>query len=141
MVDMWRVVFVGLWGVAAVGGLAGVLDRAAVAQETPPVAGEAKAAAKAEPKADGTADGKADAKAEAKDTARPKRRGSGTPVRPVQGPDNRASQVGVCQSQCNLERMSCDSRGAGAFRDRADQLRAGQSSCYLAVQSCLARCR
>jgi hypothetical protein len=59
------------------------------------------------------------------------------PVRP--GGDPRASQRGVCQAQCNLERQSCDTRGSG-FQDRADQLQAARSSCFLAVQGCLSRC-
>jgi hypothetical protein len=59
------------------------------------------------------------------------------PVRP--GADPRSSQRGVCQAQCNLERQSCDTRGTG-FQDRADQLQAARSSCFLAVQGCLSRC-
>ena len=66
-------------------------------------------------------------------------RGSSTPPGILAGPDNRASQRAVCQSQCNLERQSCD-QGRNAFRDRADQLQAAQASCYLAVQGCLSRC-
>ena len=58
----------------------------------------------------------------------------------VIAPDQRASQRAVCQSQCNLERMSCDQGRGSAFRDRADQLQAANSSCYLAVQGCLNRC-
>jgi hypothetical protein len=67
--------------------------------------------------------------------------GGGTRVPIIPGPDRRTSEAGVCRSQCNLQRSSCDSRGPGTFRDRSDQIRASQSSCYLAVQSCLARCR
>jgi hypothetical protein len=58
----------------------------------------------------------------------------------VPGADPRTSQRAVCQSQCNLERMSCDQGRAGAFQNRADQLQAAQSSCYLAVNACLSRC-
>ena len=54
--------------------------------------------------------------------------------------DPRSSQRGVCQSQCSLERMACDQGRANAFRERADQLQAASSSCYLAVNACLARC-
>jgi hypothetical protein len=53
--------------------------------------------------------------------------------------DRATSQRAVCLSQCNLERQTCDTRGSG-FTDRADQLRAQQSSCFLAVQGCLSRC-
>ena len=66
-------------------------------------------------------------------------RGSLTPPGVLAGPDNRGSQRAVCHSQCNLERQSCD-QGRNAYRDRADQLQAAQSSCYLAVQGCLSRC-
>lgn len=67
--------------------------------------------------------------------------GGGTRVPLQEGPSSRQSQAGVCRSQCALERSTCDTRGAGAFRERSDQIQAYQSSCYLAVQSCLARCR
>ncbi len=66
-------------------------------------------------------------------------RGSGTPPGMVAGPDNRASQRAVCQAQCNLERMACD-QGRDSFRNRSDQIQSWQSSCYLAVSSCLSRC-
>lgn len=81
------------------------------------------------------------------DTAKvpPRRRtkavGGGTRVPLQPGPDRRSSNAQVCASQCNLQRSACDSRGPSSFRDRADEIRAAQSSCYLAVQSCLARCR
>jgi hypothetical protein len=86
-------------------------------------------------------DGDAPAAVEAppKQKSERKRRGSSTPPQAVTAPDARASQRAVCQSQCNLERMSCD-QGRNSFRDRADQLQAVQSSCYLAVQGCLSRC-
>ena len=67
------------------------------------------------------------------------RRGSGTPPGAVAGPDNRASQRAVCQAQCNLERQACD-QGRDSFRDRRDQITSYNSSCYLAVSSCLSRC-
>jgi hypothetical protein len=54
--------------------------------------------------------------------------------------DPQSSQRAVCQSQCNLQRMSCDQARAPGFQDRADQLQAAQASCYLAVNSCLSRC-
>jgi hypothetical protein len=56
------------------------------------------------------------------------------------GVDRSSSQRAVCQSQCNLERMSCDQGRAGAFQNRSDQLQAAQSSCYVAVSACLSRC-
>ena len=58
---------------------------------------------------------------------------------PSPAPDRQTSQRAVCQSQCNLERMSCEQGRAGAFRDRSDQLHAA-SSCNLAVSTCLSRC-
>ena len=57
-----------------------------------------------------------------------------------QATDPGALSRAVCQSQCNLERMSCDQGRASAYQNRADQLQAAQASCYLAVQSCLSRC-
>ena len=57
-----------------------------------------------------------------------------------QATDPGASSRAVCQSQCNLERMSCDQGRASAYQNRADQLQAAQASCTLAVQSCLSRC-
>ena len=67
--------------------------------------------------------------------------GSSSPASGVrQASDPRASNRAVCQSQCNLERMSCDQGRASAFQNRADQLQAAQASCTLAVQSCLSRC-
>jgi len=78
---------------------------------------------------------------------KPKRRGSSTPPGVVEGDNIRRSQRAVCRSQCSLERMSCDqgrtsfnNPGATGFTNRADQLRATQSSCFLAVQSCQSRC-
>ena len=68
-----------------------------------------------------------------------KRRGSSTPPERVEGDNARRSQRDVCRSQCSLERMSCD-QGRDSFQNRTDQLRAAQSSCYLAVQGCLSRC-
>ncbi len=77
-------------------------------------------------------------------SSRSKRRvGSSTPPGADLGQDNRQSQRGVCQSQCNLQRMSCDQGRNGlsdGFQNRSDQLRAAQSSCYLAIQGCLSRC-
>ncbi len=67
--------------------------------------------------------------------------GGGTRVPLQPGPDRRSSEAGVCRSQCNLERSTCDSRGPSSFRNRADEISAARSSCFLAVQSCLARCR
>jgi len=79
--------------------------------------------------------------------AKRKRRGSSTPPGVVEGDNTRRSQRAVCRSQCSLERMSCDQRqtnfntpGATGFTNREDQLRATQSSCFLAVQSCQSRC-
>lgn len=67
-------------------------------------------------------------------------KGSSSPPAVVRDADPKASQRAVCQSQCNLERMSCDQGRAGAFRDRSDQIQAHSSSCYLAVTSCMSRC-
>lgn len=79
--------------------------------------------------------------------AKRKRRGSSTPPELIEGDGSRRSQRDVCRSQCSLERMSCDQgrtayndAGATGFTNRSDQLRAVQSSCYLAVQGCLNRC-
>lgn len=76
-----------------------------------------------------------------------KRRSSSTPPDRVEGSDAKRSQRSVCRSQCSLERMSCDQGRTGfnnpattGFTNRSDQLRAAQSSCFLAVQSCLSRC-
>lgn len=92
---------------------------------------------KADPKAD--AKPNAEEKKPAKKTAKHKRRGSSTPPPLVQGADERTSNRQVCQSQCELERQGCD-QGRDAFRDRRDQITSYQSSCYLAVQSCMSRC-
>lgn len=86
-----------------------------------------------------------DARATTAKQAKRQRQSSRPVTRPppnaaVAGPDRTASQRAVCQSQCNLERMSCDQGRASAFRDRSDQLQAASSSCYLAVNACLARC-
>ncbi len=68
-----------------------------------------------------------------------KRVGSGTQPGLADGPNQRQSEREVCRSQCSLERMSCD-QGNNSFQNRSDQLQAAQSSCFLAVQSCLSRC-
>jgi hypothetical protein len=68
-----------------------------------------------------------------------KRVGSGTPPGLLKGQEQRQSGRAVCRSQCSLERMSCD-QGNNGFQNRSDQLKAAQSSCFLAVQSCLSRC-
>lgn len=73
------------------------------------------------------------------ETRRAKRKGSGTPPELKKGPDARASQAGVCRSQCNLERQTCDG-GRNGFQNRSDQIQAAQQSCFLAGQSCLQRC-
>lgn len=91
---------------------------------------------------------KPDAPSQASDTpAKPKpgktkraRGSSAPPQAPRQATVPQSSQRAVCQSQCNLQRMSCDQGRAGAFQNRADQLQAAQASCYLAVQACLSRC-
>ncbi len=57
----------------------------------------------------------------------------------LEGPDQRQSEREVCRSQCSLERMGCD-QGNNSFQNRSDQLQAAQSSCFLAVRSCLSRC-
>ena len=67
-------------------------------------------------------------------------KGSSSPSAVARDADPRSSQRAVCQSQCNLERMTCDQGRAQAFRDRSDQIQAKSSSCYLAVNSCLSRC-
>lgn len=68
-----------------------------------------------------------------------KRAGSSTSPDLLKGQDRQQSPRAVCRSQCSLERMSCD-QGNNSFQNRADQLQAAQSSCFLAVQSCLSRC-
>lgn len=68
-----------------------------------------------------------------------KRVGSGAPPELLKGQDQRQSERAVCRAQCNLQRMGCD-QGNNSFQNRSDQLRAAQSSCFLAVQSCLSRC-
>ena len=96
-----------------------------------------KKAAPAESDVDAEADAKPAKKTKAKRNA--KKRGSSTPPDRVKGDDSKQSQRDVCRSQCSLERMSCD-QGRDSFQNRTDQLRAAQSSCYLAVQSCISRC-
>ena len=75
-----------------------------------------------------------------KEKQRPRKtRGSSVSPKLLLGPDAQQSQQAVCRSECGLERQGCD-QGRNSYQNRSDQLQAAQSSCYLAVQGCLARC-
>ena len=78
---------------------------------------------------------------EPKNPKPPKRKRAGSSADPgrVEGENRQQSERAVCRSQCSLERMGCD-QGNNSFQNRSDQLQAAQSSCFLAVQSCLSRC-
>ncbi|MEQ1697552.1 MAG: hypothetical protein ABL901_17095 [Hyphomicrobiaceae bacterium] len=132
---VWALVFVSVQSAHAGtnnGGFQKLWDETTAALTTNP---NKKAAAKQKP----TVKQKADEEPRKIKLRKKKRVGSGTPPERVKGQDQRQSERAVCRSQCNLQRMGCD-QGNNSFQNRTDQLRAAQSSCFLAVQSCLSRC-